>query len=71
MGSQRRGSSLTGFLGDLVDDTKDFVDDLLDRAKDVEGDLRDAVRDVSDERHDERGASPEELAALRASLAAL
>jgi polyhydroxyalkanoate synthesis regulator phasin len=62
-------NSMTGFLEDIVDDTKDFVDDLLDRAKDLESDVRDSVKDAIDD--DEHGGSPAEVAALRASLTAL
>ncbi|SES36665.1 hypothetical protein SAMN05216188_1417 [Lentzea xinjiangensis] len=32
----RRRGSLTGFLSDIVDDTKEFVDDLLDRDDDYD-----------------------------------
>ena len=38
-----RNNTLTRWIGDMVDDTKDFVDDILDRA----GDVEDAVSDVS------------------------
>ena len=63
----KRKNTLTRFIEDIVDDTKDFVDDILDRAKDVETDVRDAVKDVTD---DDNG-SAEDVASLRASLAAL
>ena len=68
MGSKRRSNTLTRFLEDIVDDTKDFVDDLLDRAKDVEENTRDAVKAVTDDGDDD---SAEDVAALRASLASL
>jgi hypothetical protein len=45
----KRRNSLTRFIEDIVDDTKDFVDDILDRAKDLESDLMDAVSDVVDD----------------------
>jgi polyhydroxyalkanoate synthesis regulator phasin len=69
MGSKRRSSTLTRFLEDIVDDTKDFVDDLLDRAKDVEANAKGAVMDVTDDDGD--GTSAEDVAALKASLSAL
>jgi polyhydroxyalkanoate synthesis regulator phasin len=66
----KRTSSITRFLEDVVDDTKDFVDDLLDRAKDVEGDVRVAVQDINDE--DGRVvASSSDVAALHVALAEL
>jgi hypothetical protein len=49
----RRKNTITRFLEDIIDDTKDFVDDLLDRAKDAEEDVRDAVRNVVDDDEDE------------------
>src|SRR5205085_75307 len=49
----RRKNTITRFLEDIVDDTKDFVDDLLDRAKDVEEDLRDAAKNVVDDDDEE------------------
>jgi hypothetical protein len=42
----KRRNTLTRFIEDIVDDSKDFVDDILDRAKDVENDMHDAVTDV-------------------------
>ena len=42
-------NSMTRFLEDIIDDTKDFVDDLIDRARSVEGHARDAVRDAADD----------------------
>ena len=65
----KRKNTLTRFVEDIVDDTKDFVDDLLDRAKDLETDARDAVKDVVDD--DEDSPSPAEVAGLKANLAAL
>jgi hypothetical protein len=51
--SGRRGG-LFGYLGNVVDDTKDFVDDMLDRARDSEHDMRDtATRLVRYEDDDE------------------
>ncbi|MGH8992396.1 MAG: hypothetical protein ACRDZ7_12875 [Acidimicrobiia bacterium] len=45
----KRKNTLTRWIEDMVDDTKDFVDDVLDRAKDLETDARDAVKDVVDD----------------------
>jgi polyhydroxyalkanoate synthesis regulator phasin len=66
----KRKNTLTRFIEDIVDDTKDFVDDILDRAKDLETDVKDAVTDVVDD--DENGsASSSEVAGLHAALAEL
>ena len=66
----KRKNTLTRFIEDIVDDTKDFVDDILDRAKDLETDARDAIKDGVDD--DEKvSASSSEIASLHASLAAL
>jgi polyhydroxyalkanoate synthesis regulator phasin len=46
------------------------VDDLLDRAKDLEENTKDAITDVVDD-DDEDGASPADVASLKASLATL
>ena len=65
----KRKNTLTRFLEDIVDDTKDFVDDLIDRAKDVEEDTKDAVVDLvedDDDEADDRDAT--EAAALRKQL---
>lgn len=51
----RRRSGITGYLGNIADDTKDFVDDMLDRARDTEHDMRDtATRLVRYEDDDEQ-----------------
>jgi hypothetical protein len=65
----RRKNSVTRWIGDMVDDTKDFVDDLIDRAKDVEEDVRDAVKKAVDDDEDEekstsKTASTADLKAL-------
>jgi polyhydroxyalkanoate synthesis regulator phasin len=62
-----RKNTITRFLEDIVDDTKDFVDDLIDRAKDVEKHGRDAVTDaVGDDESGDVGRR--DAKALRASL---
>ena len=66
----KRKNTLTRFLEDIVDDTKDFVDDILDRAKDLESNAKDAITDVVDD--DESGSgSSSELAGLHAAIAEL
>ena len=66
----KRKYTITRFLEDIVDDTKDFVDDILDRAKDVEENMKDAVTDVVDD--DESGsASSSEIASLHLAMAEL
>ena len=62
----RRKNTLTRFLEDIIDDTKDLVDDLVDRAKDAEDDVRDAARNVVDD--DEDDTPPADVAALQATL---
>ncbi|MBW4717311.1 hypothetical protein [Saccharothrix obliqua] len=62
---------LTRFLGNLVDDTKDFIDDVLDRGGEVERDLRGTARRTfrEDERDPARGRDDrQELALLREQL---
>lgn len=62
-----RRIGLTKFLGNLVDDTKDFVDDVLGRGDEVEQDLRGTARRTlrEDDRDEHRR---EDLAALREQL---
>jgi len=66
----KRKNTLTRFIEDIVDDTKDFVDDVLDRAKDLETDARDAVKDVVDDDEKSSG-NGHEVAGLQAALAEL
>ena len=63
-----RKNTLTRFIEDIVDDTKDFVDDVLDRAKDLESNAKDAVTDAVD---DDEGESAADVVSLKGSLAAL
>ena len=68
----KRKNTLTRFLEDIVDDTKDFVDDILDRAKDLETDMKDAVKDVVDDDEDDKvSTSGSGVAELQAALAEL
>jgi polyhydroxyalkanoate synthesis regulator phasin len=66
----KRKNTLTRFIEDIVDDTKDFVDDILDRAKDLETDARDAVKDAVDDDEKVSGSSSD-VASLHAALADL
>jgi polyhydroxyalkanoate synthesis regulator phasin len=63
--ARHRHTTVTKFLQDIIDDTKDFVDDVLDRASDVEDDLSDTISDAVSE--DDETMS-HEFAALKASL---
>jgi polyhydroxyalkanoate synthesis regulator phasin len=65
----KRKNTLTRFIEDIVDDTKDFVDDILDRAKDLETDVKDAVTDVVDD--DEKVSASSDVAGLQSALAEL
>lgn len=67
--ARRRTTSITRYLGNMIDDTKDLVDDMLDRAYDVEKQVRPTRNDEDDDR--DSGPSEREMAQLRASLAAL
>lgn len=65
----RRSNSLTKFLQDVVDNSKDLVDDLVDRGRDIESDVRSGVsKAVSNEDDDHDDA---DLARLQVSLAEL
>ena len=66
----RRKNSVTKFIQDIVDDSKELVDDMIDRARSVEDHARDAVQDVVDYEDDET-PSGTELAELKAALAEL
>ena len=71
MGSEQGTSgTITGLLGDIVDDTMHFVDDLMDRANNFELDTRSAVTDLVDAGGDEMHSTPD-MAALQATLADL
>ena len=65
----KRKNTLTRFIEDIVDDTKDFVDDILDRTKDLEENVKDAVKDSIDD--DEKSSSNSDVASLQAALADL
>jgi polyhydroxyalkanoate synthesis regulator phasin len=69
MASARRRNSVTKFLQDIIDDSKELVDDMIDRAEDAEEHARDAVSDVVDD--DDDTPSKDELESLRAALADL
>ena len=67
--TKRRKNSITKFLQDVIDDSKELVDDMLDRVSDVEEHAHDAVRDIVDE--DEETTSGDEVGQLKAAVAAL
>jgi polyhydroxyalkanoate synthesis regulator phasin len=69
--TKRRKNSITKFLQDVIDDSKELVDDMIDRASDVEENARDAVKDVVDDDDDSETPSSDELAELKAALADL
>ena len=66
----KRKNTLTRFIEDIVDDTKDFVDDILDRAKDLETNAKDAVTDVVDD-DESSSSSSSDVASLHAAMAEL
>jgi hypothetical protein len=70
LATKRRKNSVTKFLQDIIDDSKELVDDLIERAEDVEENVHDAVRDVVDDDADD-SPSADELAELKAALADL
>ena len=49
----RRRIGLSRYLGNVIDDTRDFLDDVIDRTNDFEHDLRD-TDDDEDRRRDRR-----------------
>jgi len=62
-----RRTGITKFLGNVIDDTKEFVDDVLDRTRDAERDLRDTARRAlryDDDDEDEQ----QDIEALKAEL---
>ena len=65
--TRRRKNTLTKFLEDIIDNSKDLVDDLIDRAKDVEDDVRKAASDVVDD----EASSSDEIKGLHAALVEL
>jgi hypothetical protein len=69
--TKRRKNSVTKFLQDVVDDTKELVDDVLDRARDVEENAHDAVRDIVEDEDNEETTAGEELGELKHAIAQL
>ncbi|WP_250285519.1 MULTISPECIES: hypothetical protein [unclassified Frankia] len=65
--TRRRKNTLTKFIEDIVDNTKDLVDDLIDRSRDLEDDLRRTARNVVDD----DSPSSDELQDLKKALAEL
>lgn len=69
MSRRRKGSGVTDFLSNIVDDVKDFVDDeIIDRGRDTERDVRRAAADLTDERN---GSRLEEIGQLRNAIRSL
>jgi polyhydroxyalkanoate synthesis regulator phasin len=68
--TKRRKNSITKFLQDIIDDSKELVDDMIDRARDVEDSAHDTVRDIVDDEESET-PSGDELKELKVALAAL
>lgn len=72
-------TGITKFLGNIIDDTKEFVDDVLDRTRDAERDLRDTARralrydddDSDGDQEQDIEALKEELDQLAEKIAAL
>jgi len=69
VGSEQATGTVTGLLGNIVDDTMHFVDDLLARVNGAEIDTRNAVSDLVDV--NEGQSSEEGMAALQSQLEAL
>lgn len=67
--TKRRNNTITKFLQDIVDDSKELVDDLILRAEDASDSMRDAVTDIIDD-EDEKTDSTD-LGQLQAALAEL
>jgi hypothetical protein len=69
MGRRRKGSGVTDFLSNIVDDIKDFVDDeIIDRGRDTERDVRRTAGDLTDERN---GSRLDEIGELRDAIRSL
>jgi polyhydroxyalkanoate synthesis regulator phasin len=62
-----RSNTITKFLQDIVDDSKELVDDLIERAQDAEDSVRDAIKDQVED--DE--TSKDDVAGLQSALAEL
>jgi len=64
--TSRKRTGLFDYVGNIVDDTKEFVDDVLDRGREVDDDNRRTARRVL--RPDEEKDTSEDLADLREQL---
>jgi hypothetical protein len=65
---RRRKSTISRFVQDVVDDTRDVVDDLIGRSRGVEDDVRSAARRVVD---DDEKLSKADLRELRKAVLVL
>jgi polyhydroxyalkanoate synthesis regulator phasin len=68
--TRRRNNTITKFLQDIVDDSKDLVDDLIERAQDAEDSVRDAVIDVVDDKDEDEVTDVADLQKALAELSA-
>ncbi len=64
--TSRKRTGLFDYMGNIVDDTKDFVDDVLDRGREIDDDNRRTTRRAL--RPDDEKDTTEELADLREQL---
>lgn len=69
VGSEQVTGTVTGLLGNIVDDTMHFVDDLLARVEGAEVDTRNAVSDIVEVNGGQ--SSEQDMAALQSQLQAL
>ncbi|MEV0681815.1 hypothetical protein AB0I60_35380 [Actinosynnema sp. NPDC050436] len=63
--SSRKRSGIIGYLGNIVDDTKEYIDDVLDRGHDVDHDVRSTARRAL---HGDDSDATEDITALRSEL---
>jgi polyhydroxyalkanoate synthesis regulator phasin len=68
--TKRRKNTITKFLQDIVDDSKELVDDLIERAQDAEDNIRDTVVDIVDDSDEDEKTDVESLQVALAELTA-
>lgn len=64
----RKRNGIIGYLGNIVDDTKEYIDDVLDRGHDVDHDLRSTARRALHGDDDSDSDPDADIAALRQEL---
>lgn len=69
--TKRRKNTVTKFVQDILDDTKELVDDVIDRARDAEDSVRDGIRDAVDCKDDDETPSETDVAGLQTAIAEL